>query len=197
MKLPLTDPANLALVRDYQAEQRLIYIHDLDLDRDGQPVILFTTSADYRPGPVGDPRWWTVAHWLGDRWEFSQVTRANHNYTTGSLNIESDGSWRIIGPTERGPQPIGSGGEVAIWSTKDSGKTWRKERDVTRGSRMNHNYVRRPMNAHSDFYAFWADGDPDRFSSSRLHFTNRGGDKVWRLPYDMEGEFAEPTPVKF
>ncbi|MCX6906213.1 MAG: BNR-4 repeat-containing protein [Verrucomicrobia bacterium] len=194
--LPLTASANPALVRDFQAERRLIYIHDLDLDREGRPAVLFTTSADYRPGPGGDPRWWTVAHWLGNQWEFSQVTPANHNYSTGSMNLEPDGSWRIIGPTERGPQPIGSGGEVALWSARDAGKTWHKERDVTAGSQMNHNYVRRPMNAHPDFYAFWADGNPDRFSVSNLYFTNQAGNQVWRLPYDMEGEFASPTLVK-
>lgn len=197
VELPLANPQNSALVHDYQKEQRLIYIHDLDLDRGGRPVILFTTSGDYRTGPKGDPRWWTVAHWLGERWEYSQVTRANHNYSTGSLNVEPDDSWRIIGPTERGPQPIGSGGEIAVWSTQDSGKTWRKDREVTRGSQMNHNYVRRPVNAHPDFYAFWADGNPDRFSTSQIYFTNRKGDQVWQLPYDMKTEFAEPMLVKF
>jgi len=61
---------------------------------------------------------------------------------------------------------------------------------------MNHNYVRRPMNAHPDFEAFWADGNPGRFSPSKLYFTNRAGDKVWQLPYDMESEFAKPTPLR-
>ena len=65
--VPLTEPQNPALVRDYQAEKRLVYIHDLDLDGTGRPVILYITSADYRPGPQGDPRWWTVAHWTGQR----------------------------------------------------------------------------------------------------------------------------------
>ncbi len=136
--LPLVDPIHAGLVREYRSEQRLVYIHDLDLDHDGRPVILFVTSADHRPGPAGDPRWWTVAHWLGDRWEYQQVTRANHNYSTGSLCIEADDTWRIIGPTERGPQPIGSGGEVAIWSSENACRMWRKERDVTRGSVLNH-----------------------------------------------------------
>ena len=57
---------------------------------------------------------------------------------------------------------------------------------------MNHNYVRRPVNAHPDFYAFWSDGNPDAFSPSRLFFTNQAGDRVWQLPYDLAAEFAAP-----
>ncbi len=189
--VPLAATANPALVRDYMAEKRLVYIHDLDLDSDGRPVILYITSADFKPGPSGDPRWWTIAHWTGKAWEYAEVTRANHNYSTGSLYIE-DGQWRIIGPTQPGPQPIGGGGELAIWSSQDRGKTWAKERDITRGSAMNHNYVRRPMNAHPDFYAFWADGNPDVFSKSNIHFANKTGERVYQLPYDMKGDFAEP-----
>ena len=190
--VPLTKPENPALVRDYAAEKQLVYIHDLDVDKAGRPVILYNTSGDFAPGPKGDPRWLTVACWRGDTWEFSQVTRINHNYTTGSLYIEADGAWRIFCPTERGPQPVGSGAEVAVWASRDQGKTWAKERDVTRASKFNHNYVRRPVNAHADFYAFWADGNPDVISPSHLYFTNRAGDKVWRLPYDMKDDSAKP-----
>ena len=166
-----------------------------DLDGDGRPVILYITSANFAPGPPGEPRWWTVARFTPQGWQFTEVAPANHNYSTGSLYLE-EGVWRIIGPTGRGPQPAGSGGEVAVWASKDQGKTWRKERDVTSGSLRNHNYVRRPVNAHADFYAFWADGDPDRFSPSYLYFTNRAGSSVWRLPYDMAGESARPVAVK-
>ena len=194
--VPLVEPHNPALVRDYQAEQRLVYIHDLDLDRAGRPVILYITSGDYRPGPGGDPRWWTVAHATPDGWQYAEVTRANHNYTTGSLYLEDDSAWRIIGPTEPGPQPIGSGGEVAVWISRDQGRTWAKDRDVTAASPWNHNYVRRPVNAHPDFSAFWADGNPDQISPSHLYFTNRNGDRVWRLPYDMAGASATPDEVR-
>lgn len=194
LTVPLVDPKNQALVRDYLAEKRLVYIHDLDLDRVGHPVILYVTSASPKPGPEGDPRWWTVARWTGRDWQFSEVARANHNYSTGSLYLGDD-QWRIIGPTERGPQPVGSGGEVAVWTSRDAGKTWTKERDVTSHSPANHNYVRRPVNAHPDFYAFWADGNPDQLSPSRLFFTNQAGDQVWQLPYDMTAEFAKPQPV--
>lgn len=196
VSVPLTGSQNPALVRDYQAEKRLVYIHDLDLDRHGRPVILYITSADFRPGPSGDPRWWTIARATPNGWEYSDVTRANHNYTTGSLYVEDEGTWRIIGPTEPGPQPIGSGAEVAVWISRDEGKTWAKDRDVTTGSRFNHNYVRRPVNAHSDFYAFWADGDPDKLSPSHLYFTNRAGERAWRLPYDMADEIATPEKVQ-
>jgi hypothetical protein len=195
VSLPAIEP-HAALVRDYRSEQRLVYIHDLDIDPAGRPVILYTTSSDHRPGPAGDPRWLTVAHWRGTKWEFQEITRVNHNYSTGSLTIEPDGRGRIIGPTERGPQPIGSGGEVAIWTSDPDGNGWRKQRDVTRGSRLNHNYVRRVVNGQPAFDAFWADGNPDAFSPSHLYFTNRSGDKVWRLPYDMESDFAEPALVK-
>ena len=194
VSVPLVKPQNPALVRDYLAEKRLVYIHDLDLDRAGRPVILYVTSASFKPGPEGDPRWWTIARWTGRDWLFSEVTRANHNYSTGSLYL-SDDQWRIIGPTEQGPQPIGSGGEVAVWTSRDEGKTWTKERDITRRSPANHNYVRRPVNAHPDFHAFWADGNPDELSPSRLFFTNQVGDEVWQLPYDMTTDFAKPLPA--
>jgi len=69
-------------------------------------------------------------------------------------------------------------------------------RDVTSGSLFNHTYVRRPVNARSDFYAFWADGNPDEFSPSHPYFTNRDGDRVWRLPYDMTGDFAKPELIR-
>jgi hypothetical protein len=195
VELPIIQPQNPALVHNYRAEKQLVYIHDLDLDAQGRPVIVYITSNDYKPGPSGDPRWWTVAHWLGNRWEYTQFTRANHNYSTGSLYLEQGGAWRIIGSTEKGPQPIGSGGEIAAWISTDEGKTWHKQREVTHASPQNHNYVRRPINPQADFYAFWADGDPDKFTPSRLYFTNQTGDKVWQLPYDMRGEFAEPIVV--
>ena len=195
LELPLTTEVNAAIVRHYRAEQRLVYIHDLDLDAAGRPVILYTTSAGYAPGPPGDPRWLTIARWTDATWEHAELTRVNHNYSTGSLYLEGD-TWRVFGPTERGPQPIGSGGEVAIWASADQGRTWRKQRDVTSDSALNHNYVRRPVDARDDFYAYWADGNPDQLSPSHLYFTNRVGDAVWQLPYDMDQDAAEPKRMR-
>jgi len=78
----------------------------------------------------------------------------------------------------------------------DEGKNWKKVRNITKNSLRNHSYARRPLNAHPDFYAFWADGNADQFSESKLYFCNKKGDKVWVLPYDMTSEFAKPESVK-
>lgn len=178
---PLADPKGTGLVRDYEREGRLVYLKDMQFDADGRPVILIVTSAAHVPGPSGDPRRWEVVRWNGAEWVFSEVTQSTHNYDMGQLWIEDD-LWRILGPTEVGPQHWGTGGEVALWESRDSGVTWTKVRDVTTGSTHNHAYVRRPLHAHSNFYAFWADGNADTFSESNLYFTNRDGTKVEQMP---------------
>ena len=150
VKTPLDRIDNPALVRDYRSEKRLVYIQDLNLDRHGRPLILYTTSANYAAGPPGDPRWLTVAHWNGKQWKYKEIAPANHNYSTGSIYVEDDG-WRIIAPTEPGPQPLGCGGEVAVWTSRDEGKTWHKDRVATHDSPFNHTYVRRPLHAHRGF----------------------------------------------
>ena len=193
---PLAPLDNPALVRDYRDEGRLVYLKDIQFDRAGNPILLYITSNDHRPGPKGDPRTWTVAHWTGDQWTFHEVTSATHNYDMGSLYVEDDGIWRIIAPTEPGPQYWGTGGEVAVWRSTDHGATWEKRRDVTTRSIRNHTYVRRPVDAQSDFYAFWADGNPDSLSISKLYFTNRTGDEVWRLPYQMDTSDTPPVQLE-
>ena len=129
-------------------------------------------SDPFAPGPPGEPRWWSVARCTAQGRPYTDVTRANHNCSTGSLHLEGDTCW-IIGPTERGPQPVGAGGEVAAWISKGCEKTWSKQRDITSGSPRNHNYVRWPVDADTSFYAFWADGDPDTFSPSHLYLWSR------------------------
>jgi len=193
LELPLASPSNPALVHDYQVEKRLVYMKDLNFDAQGRPVILYLVSQGYESGPENGPRVWTTARWTGSEWEMRPVTSSDHNYDTGCLHIEQDGAWRVIGPTEPGPQPYCTGGEVAMWTSSDRGATWRKVRDLTQGSPRNHTYVRRPVNAHPDFYAFWADGNALEPSDSRLYFTNRSGDSVRVLPETMSEDFEEPV----
>lgn len=195
LKLPLESVDNPALIRDYRAEKRRVYVKDIQFDAEGRPVLLYITSASHEPGPKGEPRTWTLAHWKGESWAFHEITRSTHNYDMGSLYIEPDGAWRVIGPTGAGPQRWGTGGEVAVWTSSDEGATWKQTRQVTSGSTSNHGYVRRPVNAHPDFYGLWADGNPDKLSISHLYFTNREGTRTWRLPYDMKQDFAKPERV--
>jgi hypothetical protein len=171
-----------------------MYTIDLNFDRKGNPVLLYITSPGFKPGPENNPREWTIAKWTGKKWETHVVCHSDHNYDLGSLFI-TDKEWKIIGPTEVGPQPYGTGGEVAVWTSSNEGKTWTKKRQVTRNSEFNHYYVRRPINAKDPFYVFWADGNPDKPSVSRLYFCNADGSRVWRLPYDMTGEFATPEEI--
>lgn len=189
---PLTTAANPALVRDYASDNRLVYLQDTTFDAAGRPAILYVTSSHHQPGPDGGPRNWEIAHWQDTHWVFRHVTTSTHNYDVGFLRIDADGVWRIFGPTGTGPQPWGTGGEIALWESTDDGVTWSKTRDVTSGSVRNHGYVRHPVAAHPDFYAYWADGHTGQISRSYLYFSNRAGDRVFRLPYDMTTDFAAP-----
>jgi hypothetical protein len=193
VSLPLTTPQNSALVHDYENEGLLVYLKDICFDESGRPVILFITSKGYQSGPEAGPRTWTTARWTGETWEIRPVTTSDNNYDMGSLYIEGD-AWRIIAPTETGPQPYNPGGEVAIWTSEDRGATWRKVRQITSDSPFNHTYVRRPVNPQKDFYAFWADGHGRQPSASSLYFCTRGGD-VFRLPSQMTEEFARPQKL--
>ncbi|GAB6165313.1 BNR-4 repeat-containing protein [Thermostilla marina] len=193
--LPLLEPDNAALVHDYASEGRLVYLKDINYDAEGRPVILYLTSNGYRSGPESGPRVWHTAAFDGTRWVIRDVTTSDHNYDYGPLYIEPDGTWRLIAPTDTGPQAYNPGGEVVMWTSRDRGRHWEKVRRLTAQSVFNHTYIRRPLGAQPDFYALWADGHARRESESRLYFTNRSGDTVFMLPPVTTGEFSRPIPV--
>jgi hypothetical protein len=112
----------------------------------------------------------------------------------GELHLFAENDWRVIAPTDTGPQPYNPGGEMAMWQSRDQGQTWIKLRAMTSGSAKNHTYARRALHCQDDFVALWADGDARRPSSSRLYFANRSGD-VFRLPEAMTAETARPEKV--
>lgn len=192
---PLTEVKNPALVHDYESEGLLVYAHDLQYDNAGNPVILYLTSKSWRPGPEGGPHTWRIARWSGQSWEFHRVTESDHNYDVGALYLDADGAWRIIGPTQDGPQAFGTGGEIALWSSKDNGATWVLDKQLTQNSAYNHTYVRHPLNAQEGFKAYWADGDARKPSVSRLYFYDARKQQVYRLPATMREETASPEPV--
>ena len=192
--IPLTDKRSPALVHDYEAEGLNVYMKDIRYDGQGNPVILYITSKGYESGPRNDPRTWTTARWTGQEWDIRPAMLSDNNYDMGSLFIGEDGTWRIVGPTETGPQPYNPGGEIAMWISRDLGKTWKKEKQLTSGSLMNHTYARRPVNAHPGFYALWADGHGRKPSESNIYFCDRAG-TVRRLPRIMNGDLVIPNIV--
>src|SRR6185437_2999895 len=115
------------------------------------------------------------ARWTGKTWEILDFTTSDHNYDYGSLYIEPDGAWRIIGATAPGPQPYMTGGDIVLWLSHDRGHTWRKIKQLTFAERYNHSYPREPIDAQPDFYALWADGDTHKASPSSLYFTDKEG----------------------
>jgi hypothetical protein len=82
---------------------------------------------------------------------------------------------------------------MVMWTSDNAGRTWYTQ-PLTGNSLYNHSYARRPVNAHPDFYAFWADGHARKPSVSRLYFTSQKGE-VFRLPEKMTGDFAAPQRV--
>ena len=112
----------------------------------------------------------------------------------GSLYI-SENEWKIVGPTERGPQEWGVGGELAVWQSDNNGENWGKIKQLTQNSKFSHAYVRRPVSFKAPFCFFWADGDSHKFSKSELYFGDFDGN-IWKLPYEMKGDFEQPLKIK-
>lgn len=193
--LPLTRPDNPARIHDFESEGKLVYMKDLNFDAQGRPVILFLTSKGHQPGPAQGPHAWQTARWTGREWVLRPFTTSDHNYDHGSLYIEEDGAWRVIAPTEPGPQPFGTGGDMVMWLSRDQGTSWDRVRRLTSARERSHTYARRPVDAQPDFYAIWADGDARRKSESRLYFTDREGTHVWMLPERIDGDSARPKAV--
>ncbi len=52
--VPVREKRNAALVHDYEAEQRLVYLKEVAFDTDGRPVILYLTARGTSQGPRAD-----------------------------------------------------------------------------------------------------------------------------------------------
>ncbi len=195
LDLPMTKVDCGAQLIDYASESKNVYLKDLNFDAHGNPVCLYITSGGHQPGPQNDPRDWRVTYFDGVAWKTSIVCQSDHNYDMGSLYIKGN-HWTVIGPTADGPQKYQTGGEVVLWKSNDSGKTWKKGKQITNDSKYNHTYVRRPVMAKDPFFCFWADGDPTKFSKSNLYFSNSKGKNVYKLPYEMDVEFIKPSKIK-
>ncbi len=193
VETPLTDRNNPALLLDYEERGKLVFPSTLLFDDSGNPAILYITSFGNAPVVENDPRVWKMMRWTGEEWVSRPVTISDHNYDMGTFYIHDD-RWSLIAPAIRGPQPGFTGGEVGLWETEDPDRNWWKlKRRVTKNSQFNHGYMRRPHNPEDPFFAVWADGNSHENSISRIYFTNSTGDRLYKLPYKMDEEYAEPV----
>lgn len=194
LSVPITEVTSPARVIDYASSGLNVYLKDMGFDADDRPVLLYVTSPGHEPGPPNDPRHFRIVRWDGASWVSTTICRADHNYDMGSLYLEGD-EWTVRIPSDAGPQPYHGGGELVTWTSRDRGATWERSAALTQDSPRNHNYARRPLGANDPFYVFWADGDPTSLSPSHLYFADSSGENVWRLPDQMESDFAEPIKV--
>ena len=193
LELPLLENESPARAIDYASGGKNVYLKDMGFDEQGNPVCLYIRSNGHEPGPHSSPYEWCVTRWNGKEWITFVITQSDHNYDMGSLFI-SGNEWKVVGPTEIGPQPWGVGGELAIWSSENKGETWTKEKQLTKNSKYSHSYIRRPVNYKAPFCFFWAEGDSHKFSKSELYFGDFEGN-AWKLPFEMEMESEKPVTV--
>ncbi|MCK0146245.1 BNR repeat-containing protein [Arenibacter sp. F26102] len=192
--VPVVDLASPARAVDYASQNKNLYLKDMGFTAEGNPACLYIRSNGHEPGPKSAPYEWCITKWNGAEWQTTLVTTSDHNYDMGSLFIGED-NWKIVGPTEKGAQDWGVGGELAIWQSTDKGETWEKINNITENSSLSHSYVRRPVNYKAPFSFFWADGDSHQLSKSELYFGNFKGE-IWKMPYNMTEDFERPIKIK-
>jgi len=194
LPLPIVEVESSALVVDYESKRKNVYLKDMQYDEQGRPICLYLTSGGHEPGPENSPRDWQVSFWRNGQWHTRKITISDHNYDMGSLWIEGR-IWRVVAPTMNGPQLHGGGGEIEQWVSLDEGETWMLSRRISSSSRTNHNYIRKVQGGQGPFTFFWADGNPDRFSRSKLYFADQEG-QMWQMPYRMRKTWAKPKKLK-
>lgn len=173
--LPLTEPKNAALVRDFAAEGLLVYVKDLDFDVQGNPWVLVVTSHGCWSGPSGGPRELLLGHFNGKHWSWSPICAVDHNYDHGSLWVQSETDIEIVFPSGPGSQPFTTGGDLFRWTSNDGGQTWQSHLIPNKEAAGQQTYVRKVLNAHPDFHCLWASADALEPSPVRLHFADKQG----------------------
>lgn len=200
----ITDATHGSRVFDYSAQDDLVYLKSMDFDAAGNPVLLYLTATDsdgsgHLAGPHGEGdgrRTLHTAYWNGSSWVIQDVLTTDHNYDHGELWIDDDGNWNIIGAFLDGPQAWGTGGDIGIWQSTNSGADWQLIRQLTEGE-VNSTYPRLVTDAHDDFFALWADGDATSQSASNLFFTNADGTRVYQLPTDFgDADLIAPELIR-
>lgn len=176
LSLPLREEANPARVLDTRDDGRLVYLKDLMFDQNDRTVVLYMTSRSAWPGPEGGPhQWWFARHDPDGTWSHHHITDSDHCYDHGSLYRTPEGSWRLLTPSDPGPQRFATGGALGLWVSSDNGTTWHLEQHVASDDPDNHTYVRRPLHATDDFAWLWASGNSHKPGQTQLWYADASG----------------------
>ncbi|NLX12906.1 MAG: hypothetical protein GXY44_04525 [Phycisphaerales bacterium] len=194
MTLPITEPGNEALLRDYKSMNRVVYPKDMNFDRAGYPAILYVSALGPQFKAPRKRRVWYIARWFRD-WEITGLITSNHNLDAGCLHITPEIWYQLFAPTDPGPQPKTPGGDINVWVSADRGRSWSRAR-LTADHQFNHQDVRRPIDASDDLYAFWVRGDARKGTHGRILFCDSKG-QVFILPEKMDTPVAQPERVTF
>ena len=127
--LPIT-PAMAEKVYDAATGGAKAWVHDVALDADGRPVIVYATF------PTDTDHRYHYARWNGTRWIDQELTRAG-----GSMNLDPAEPNYSGGITLDHEDPstvylsrqVNGVFEVEVWTTPDGGATW-SARPLTAGS---------------------------------------------------------------
>ncbi len=167
----------------YDSGTRGVWIKDIQLDLDGNPMILFLE------GEVETfHAWWKVARQTPDGWEIADVTESDHMYDAGALMVFARDDIRMWGASGDN-QPHEDGGEIEEFTSTGGGATWSLTRRLTEGSQYSHNHVK-PIMGHrdgpGDVRAIWSYGDsrkPPETDDVRLYYIGDGMDRGREIPF--------------
>ncbi|HOA72890.1 MAG TPA: BNR-4 repeat-containing protein [Phycisphaerae bacterium] len=190
LELPLADATNPARVKDYKNWHFIL--NDLTFDRSGNPIIVTVIRHMSKSEPAHNSRIWATTRWTGREWEAIGGFQTDSDHDAGCLEVDKT-VWLITAPARPGPQPASPGGEIVRLRSEDQGRAWYPH-PLTENSSVNHNWVRRPVDAQPAMSLLWADGNPRQPSESHLYFADTPGN-VYRLPTTMTEPEARPELV--
>jgi hypothetical protein len=154
----------------YDCGQRGVWLKDIQLDRAGNPCILFI-DAEVSTFKAE----WKVARHAEGAWSFGSPANSDHMYDDGGLVVLPDDEFRVYAPTTA-VQPHEDGGEIEAYRSTDRGKTWAHTQSLTAGSRLSHNNVKVVWNHERQrsrsFSVMWSYGDsvePPKTREVRLY----------------------------
>ena len=196
LELPINAADNPSLVHDYVADDLLVYLKDITVDGDNNPVVLYLVSPQSEAGPPERPRTLMTAHYRPDKgWATREVTTTDHNYDHGSIWVDGH-TWWVLAPTGAGAFPHYAGGTGELWKSNDGGASWAKERTLAAEPEAHQNYFRKVEGAKAPFAAIWSSGDPRARSEGTLQFLADREGPALVLPRELTAASVKPVALQ-